>query len=123
MTADEVAEMERRKKEEEGSGGGGGGGGNNGQAGVAKGKESDKINPNNNTNRTPNRPPHPMGAGSNGNNTTPSGGSLKRKAGPAGLSSSTPGKKSRPGNGRLPISNLASESEDDVLEDLGDEDD
>lgn len=114
--------MERRKREEEGSGGGGGV--NNGQAGVSKGKESDKVNPNNNTTRTPNRPPHPMGTGSNGgSNTTPTGGSLKRKAGQAGLSTGTPGKKSKPGNGRMSLPNMASESEDDGLGDIGDEDD
>ncbi|KAL0640378.1 Transcriptional activator [Maublancomyces gigas] len=118
LTADEVLDMERRKREEEGSGG-------NGQVGVVKGKESDKVNPNNNANRTPNRPPHPMGTGSNGgSNTTPTGGSLKRKAGQAGLSSGTSGKKSKPGNGRMPIPNMTSESEDDGLGDLvGDEDD
>lgn len=110
--------MERRKREEEGSGG------NNGQAGVVKGKESDKINPNNNANRTPNRPPHPMGTGSNGgSNITPTSSSLKRKAGQAGLSSSTSGKKSKPGNGRMPIPNMTSESEDDGLGLVGDEDD
>lgn len=118
LTADEVLDMERRKREEEGSGG-------NGQVGVVKGKESDKVNPNNNPNRTPNRPPHPMGTGSNGgSNTTPTGSSLKRKAGQAGLSSGTSGKKSKPGNGRMPIPNMTSESEDDGLGDLvGDEDD
>lgn len=107
--------MERRKRDEEGSGG---------QPGVAKGKELDKVNPNNNANRTPNRPPHPMGTGSNGgSNTTPTG-SLKRKAGQAGLSSGTSGKKSKPGNGRMPPPNMTSESEDDGLGDLvGDEDD
>lgn len=118
LTADEVAEMERRKRDEEGSGG------INGQAGVVKGKESDKVNPNNNANRTPNRPPHPMGTGSNGgSNTTPTGGSLKRKAGQAGLSSGTSGKKPKSGSGRI-IPDMASESEDDGLADLvGDEDD
>ncbi|KAI5850343.1 CCAAT-binding transcription factor (CBF-B/NF-YA) subunit B-domain-containing protein [Morchella snyderi] len=120
LTADEVAEMERRKKEEEVNAGAGAGS-NSVQAGVVKGKEADKMNPNSNVNRTPNRQPHPMGTGT-GNNTTPTSGGMKRKA-PGGLSSGTPGKKPKTVNGRLSLPNMPSESDDDdVLGGIDEED-
>jgi hypothetical protein len=112
LTADEVAEMERHKKELEGVGDNEGG---NGQpTTAAKGKETDKSV----ATRTPNRPPHGGPHGSSGGSSAPTtGGSLKRKAGQAGLSTGSPLKKTKSGGGggRVSSSNLNSESDEDGL--------
>lgn len=89
LTADEVAELDRKKKQEE-------------DGASADGDQPEKSN--NNNNRTPAKPQQiQQNAGYGGPiNTTPgSTGSLKRKAGPAGMSNTTPMKKARPGNGRV----------------------
>jgi nuclear transcription factor Y alpha len=97
LTADEVAAMEREKK-----------GDQNGDGVVQQ--EVREIEKPTNTTRTPNKGSHPRGIG--GGNTPQSGGSMKRKAGQAGLGTASPLKKSKAGNGRvLPMS---SGSEDDI---------
>ena len=111
LTADEVAEMERQKKEREGLVDDGVN--NNGQIpSAAKGKEADKPG----ATRTPNRAPHGGVHGSGGASNTPTtGGSMKRKAGQAGLSSGTPVKKSKPASGRMPSTALSNGSDEDGL--------
>ncbi|KAF8251445.1 hypothetical protein K440DRAFT_579423, partial [Wilcoxina mikolae CBS 423.85] len=96
LTAEEVAAMERDKR-----------GGENGDGGVQQEviKENEKPS---NTARTPNKGSHPrMGSGN-----PPSSGSMKRKAGQAGLGTASPLKKSKPGNGRVSLP-MSSGSEDD----------
>jgi hypothetical protein len=83
-------------------------GGENGDGGVQQEviKENEKPS---NTARTPNKGPHPrMGSGN-----PPSSGSMKRKAGQAGLGTASPLKKSKPGNGRVSMP-MSSGSEDDI---------
>jgi nuclear transcription factor Y alpha len=104
LTAEEVAAMDREKRGAEN----GGDGGENEPV-----KEIEKPN---NATRTPNNkgPQQRMGAG-NGN--PPSSGSLKRKAGQAGMGTGSPLKKTKAGNGRQVPVRLNSESEEDSLED------
>ena len=100
MTADEVTALEREKQGQNGADGGP----------PADGGVREIEKPNNAT-RTPNNkgPQARNGVGAPGN--PPSGGSLKRKAGQAGLSS--PMKKVKQvGGGR--IHRLPSESEDEI---------
>ncbi|KAI5796644.1 CCAAT-binding transcription factor (CBF-B/NF-YA) subunit B-domain-containing protein [Geopyxis carbonaria] len=99
LTADEVAEMERRKRQDDGPG--------------DSIKELEKPN---NPTRTPKSTQPRMGASAgNGGNITPnSTGSLKRKVGQVGLVSSSPLKKSKVGNGRMPM-RMQSDSDDDAL--------
>ncbi|KAL7275445.1 Transcriptional activator [Rhizina undulata] len=121
LTADEVAEIDRQKREAEGGGDGSSNAGNSSPA--SKPKEAEKPN---NPNRTPNnRGPltHMGNSGNHGSNNSTPVGSLKRKAGQAGLTTGSPLKKTKPVNGRMPMTRMPSESDDDALADLvGDED-
>ncbi|KAG0642646.1 CCAAT-binding transcription factor (CBF-B/NF-YA) subunit B-domain-containing protein [Tuber brumale] len=118
LTADEVAEMEKKQREQSGNGAGDSNGGNNGQpAAAAKNKEADKAS----AARTPNRmPPNAVHPHSGGGSSAPASGSMKRKAGQAGLPSSSPVKKAKSSNPRSHMTNVNSESDD---EELGEEDD
>lgn len=117
LTADEVAEMEKKQREQSGNGVGDGNGGNNGQPAAAAKKEVDKVN----ATRTPNRmPPNAAHPHSGGGSSAPASGSMKRKAGQAGLPSSSPVKKAKSSNPRSQMPNMNSESDD---EELGEEDD
>jgi nuclear transcription factor Y alpha len=99
LTADEVAEMERQKRNE------------NGDEPAEGVKEIDRPNPA--AARTPNKGSQSRVARGN----TPSSGSLKRKAGHAGMTSGSPLKKSKAGNGngRMALARMPSESDDDGL--------
>ncbi|PWW79204.1 hypothetical protein C7212DRAFT_288328 [Tuber magnatum] len=118
LTAEEVAEMEKKQREQSGNGAGDGSGGNNGQpAAAAKNKEAEKAN----ATRTPNRlPPNVAHPHSGGGSSTPASGSMKRKAGQVGLPSSSPVKKAKSSNPRSHMPNMNSESDE---EELGEEDD
>ncbi|KAI5857595.1 CCAAT-binding transcription factor (CBF-B/NF-YA) subunit B-domain-containing protein [Tricharina praecox] len=100
LTADEVQAMEREKR---------GSGGIGGDIGMPDGaKEIEKPN---NATRTPNKGTQQQQQQRMATGNPPSSGSLKRKAGQAGLPQSSPLKKSKAGNGRMRV---PTESDDDL---------
>jgi len=107
--------MEKKQREQSGNGAGDGNGGNSGQpAAAAKNKEVDKAS----ATRTPNRmPPNAVHPHSGGGSSAPASGSMKRKAGQAGLPSSSPVKKAKSSNPRPQMPNVHSESDDEECED------
>lgn len=114
LTADEVQEMEKKQREQSGNGAGDNGGNNGQPAAAAKNKEADKAS----ATRTPNRmPPNAVHPHSGGGSSAPASGSMKRKAGQAGLPSSSPVKKAKSSNPRPQMPNMNSESDDECEED------
>ncbi|KAA8909022.1 CCAAT-binding transcription factor (CBF-B/NF-YA) subunit B-domain-containing protein [Sphaerosporella brunnea] len=102
LTADEVAAMEREKRVE------------NGREGGAN-EPVKEIEKPSNAIRTPNnKGSQPPRMGTN-NGNLPSSGSLKRKAGQAGMGTGSPLKKTKASGGRQAAIRLGSESEDEDL--------
>ncbi|TGZ80100.1 hypothetical protein EX30DRAFT_69436 [Ascodesmis nigricans] len=88
LTAEEVAELERKKKE------------NAGDISTEGNPQQQQLDNQNHVTQTPSKPQQNAYGGSPINTTPGSTGSLKRKAGAVGMSNTTPMKKARQVNGR-----------------------